>query len=112
MNKLRSETAYRLDEISNLFERETFGVTPSLAEDQTSLYLGTKSEVKKQLKIFPPTDVDMQKSAIIIELSPVVLAKKAVNNFNDFAVLNLAFTRGRGYIINYLFLTQVHQRLN
>ena len=86
MNKLRSVAAYCPDQISKLFEGEIFGVAQSLADDKTSLYHGTKSEIKKRLpKCLPPV-IDMQTSAIIIELSPVVFrqADKLVNNFNEY----------------------------
>ena len=72
MNKLRSAAVYRPDQVSKLFEGEIFGVAQSLAEDKTSLYHGTKLEIKKRLpKCLPPV-IHMQTSAIIIELSPVV----------------------------------------
>ena len=90
MNKLRSVAAYCPDQISKLFEGEIFGVAQSLAEDKTSFYHGTKLEIKKRLpKCLPPV-IDMQTSAIIIELSPVVFrqaGKPAANNFNRSADL-------------------------
>ena len=89
MNKLRSAAAYRPTQISKLSEGESFGVAHSLAADNTSLYHGTKSEIKKRFQSCPLPVIDAQSNAIIIELSPIIFrhAEKTISTFNDFAVL-------------------------
>ena len=89
MNKLRSAAAYRPEHVSKLFEGEIFGVTQSLADDKTSLYHGTKSEIKKRFKQCTPPVINTENSAIIVELSPIVFrySERLINSFNDFAVL-------------------------
>ena len=94
MNKLRSAAAYRPEQVSKLFEGEIFGVAQSLADDKTSLYHGTKSEIKKRFKQCTPpvintVELSPKCSAIIVELSPIVFRynERLMNSFNDFAVL-------------------------
>ena len=89
MNKLRSAAAYRSEQALILFEGEIFGVAQSLANDKTSLYHGTKSEIKNLLKQCTPWVINTENSAIIVELSPTVFrySKGLINNFNDFTVL-------------------------
>ena len=47
INKLRSAAAYRPHKTCELFAGEIFGVAQSIATDDTSVYHGTKSEIKK-----------------------------------------------------------------
>ena len=89
MNKLRSAAAYRPHQTRELFAGGIFGVAQSIATDDTSLYHGTKSEIKKRFPPCPSPLIGVEQSSIVVELSPFIhtQAEKAVDDFNDFAVL-------------------------
>ena len=60
----------------------------SIATDDTLLYHGTKSEIKKRF-LCPSPLIGVETSSIVVELAPLLhaQAEKAIDDFNNFAVL-------------------------
>ena len=89
LNKLRTAIAYRPEPALKLFEGELCGYPACLAEDEKSLYHGTKSDMQKRLETCSAPIIATESSIIVLEFSPLIhrLAEKPAKTFHDFAVM-------------------------
>ena len=90
INKMKSACEHRAQMALELFEGEIMNIPHSLTPDGVSLYHGNKADIAKRLnseELLPEQD---GKSAIILEMSPIIRAASCstgIENFSDFAVI-------------------------
>ena len=90
LNKMKSACEYLPAMALEVFQGEIMDIPQSLTPDGLSLYHGTKSDITKRFisqDNLPEYDC---KSAIILEMSPIIHAKSCstgIECFSDFAVI-------------------------
>ena len=94
LSKMRSACDHRPEQSKEVFNHEIYGVAQSLSTDLKSMYLGNKGDICKRLNNFkePKIPDSESKSALVIEMSPIIRAKGAsidddCKTFFDFALL-------------------------
>lgn len=90
LNKMKSACEYRPKMALELFEGEIMNIPQSLTPDGISLYHGTKSDISKRFISDDSIQEYDGKSAIVLEMSPIIRAKSCssgVESFSDFAVI-------------------------
>ena len=90
INTMKSACEHRAQMAVELFEGEIMNIQHCLTPDSVSLYHGNKADIAKRLnseELLPEQD---GKSAIILEMSPIIRAASCstgIENFSDFAVI-------------------------
>ena len=86
MNKLRAGVEVRKEMALELFKRELFGVSKSLAETSTTFYHGNKADILKRFISIDQHNI-RKPSAAVIDLSPIVKGIDVTHcrTFYDFA---------------------------
>ena len=90
INKMKSVCGYRSDMALELFEGEILNIPHSLTPDGISLYHSNKADIAKRLDSEESIANQDGKSAIILEMSPLIRAKSCsfgIDTFSDFAVI-------------------------
>ena len=90
LNKMKSACEHRPDMALELFENEIMNIPQSLTPDGVSLYHGTKADIAKRFESEENIPEKEGKSAIILEMSPIIRAKacsSGIECFSDFAVI-------------------------
>ena len=88
ISNIKSSYQFRREEVCNLFKEELFQRTHSIAEDDNTLYHGTKSDILKRLNSTEKPNLNPKnRNAIIFNLSAIVKSKSKSNclTFDDFA---------------------------
>ena len=75
INKMKSACEFRSDMALELFEGEIMNIPHSLTPDGISLYHGNKADIAKRLNSDESIANQDGKSAIILEMSPIIRAK-------------------------------------
>ena len=75
LNKMKSACEHRSEMALELFKGEVMNIPHSLSPDGVSLYHGTKSDISKRLDSDETIPQKEGKSALILEMSPIVRAK-------------------------------------
>ena len=87
---MKSACEHRKDLALQVFEGEVMNIPQSLTPDGVSLYHGTKSDITKRFTSEESLMEHDGKSALVIEMSPVIRAKSislGIECFSDFAVI-------------------------
>ena len=89
---MRSACEHRPDLAKAIFSNEIMNVPQSLCKDTESMFHGAKSETTKRLTdaVVDSIPKGVGKSAIIIEMSPLIRAKSLSRDivyFSDFATM-------------------------
>ena len=90
LNKMKSACDNRSDLALELFGNEVMDIPLSLTPDGISLYHGTKSYITKRLQSQENIPEHTHKSALVLEMSPMIRAKSCspgIECFSDFAVI-------------------------
>ena len=103
INKMRSACEHRPELADTIFKFEILGIPQSLASDSISMYHGKKSDITKRLSTFSVLRLPNKdgKSALVIEMSPVIRAKCTsisddVICFSDLAVVLFYYVQNLG----------------
>ena len=93
-NKLRCAVIHRSKTSEEVFNNELYGILHCFAKNSTSLYQGTKSDILTKFSLFSTDSIDSTngKSAIVIEMSPIIKAAAvsgadSVDTCSDFSFL-------------------------